>query len=206
MQAVLGDPESATLIGTDIEEERFPNPPRPGITMQIQDIHKPWPKSWNSTFDFVHQTLVLFQTGSKQRDAINSLARLVKPGGWIELMEPQYGEVGDADGLAHRQFLNMLSELWAVRGTKSDFAAGLEGMVQDCGFVDVRSVLLPVGAGPRTKKAAMYNISVETTVGGGKNIVKAGKRRFTPLYYIMRTTLTNSSDSRRTQVHLAGGF
>lgn len=60
--------------------------------MQVQDINKPWPESWNNTFDFVHQTLVLFQAGAKQRDAINSLAKLVKPGGYIELMEPQYGK------------------------------------------------------------------------------------------------------------------
>lgn len=91
-RTVLKDPESATLIGTDIGEDRFPDPPRPGITMQVQDINKPWPESWNNTFDFVHQTLVLFQAGAKQRDAINSLAKLVKPGGYIELMEPQYGK------------------------------------------------------------------------------------------------------------------
>ncbi|KAI0119555.1 S-adenosyl-L-methionine-dependent methyltransferase [Daldinia grandis] len=173
-QASLKDPNSATLIGTDLQD-RFPDPPRPGINLQIQDINEPWPKSWKSTFDYVHQTLVLFQAGPKQREVINSLGELVKPGGWIELMEPQYEATNDNNGLAYKQFLDMLGELWGMRGTKSGFAADLEGIVKDAGFVDVKSVLLPIGIGPKHKDPGLAGVSVESTVGGGKNITIAGK-------------------------------
>ncbi|KAI1648353.1 S-adenosyl-L-methionine-dependent methyltransferase [Daldinia loculata] len=173
-QASLKDPNSATLIGTDLQD-RFPDPPQSGISFQIQDINEPWPKSWKSTFDYVHQTLVLFQAGPKQREAINSLGELVKPGGWIELMEPQYEVTNDNKGPAYKQFLDMLGELWDMRGTKSGFAADLEGIVKDAGFVDVKSVLLPIGIGPKHKDQELAGVSVESTVGGGKNITIAGK-------------------------------
>ncbi|KAI1479755.1 S-adenosyl-L-methionine-dependent methyltransferase [Daldinia eschscholtzii] len=176
-QETLKDPNSATLIGTDLQD-RFPKPPRPGVHLQIQDINEPWPESWKSTFDYVHQTLVLFQAGPKQHEAIHSLGELVKPGGWIELMEPQYDTSSENNEPAFKQFLDMMSELWAMRGTKSDFAAGLEGMVKDAGFVDVKSVLLPIGIGPKHKNPELADVSVESTVGGGKNITIAG--RFIP--------------------------
>ncbi|KAI1084741.1 S-adenosyl-L-methionine-dependent methyltransferase [Whalleya microplaca] len=169
----LKDPDSAELIGTDIQD-RFPDPPWPGISMQIQDINKQWPESWDATFDYVHQTLVLFQAGPGLREVIGSLVKLVKPGGWIELMEPEY-KLNDDDGTAYKQFHNMLCELWAMRGTKSDFAASLEGIIKDAGFKDVKSVLLPIGIGPKTKDAQMANTSVESTVGGARNITIAGK-------------------------------
>ncbi|KAI8966100.1 S-adenosyl-L-methionine-dependent methyltransferase [Daldinia sp. FL1419] len=173
-QASLQDPDSATLVGTDLQD-RFPDPPRPGINLQIQDINEPWPESWKSTFDYVHQTLVLFQAGPKKREAISSLGELVKPGGWIELMEPQYEATDESHGPAYKQFLDMLSELWAMRGTNSSFAAELEDMVKDAGFVDVQSVLLPIGIGPKHKDPKLADISVQSTVGGGKNITIAGK-------------------------------
>ncbi|KAG4218473.1 hypothetical protein PC116_g33047, partial [Phytophthora cactorum] len=66
-------------------------------------------------------------------------------------MEPQYDTTSENNEPAFKQFLDMMSELWAMRGTKSDFAAGLEDMVKNAGFVDVRSVLLPIGIGPKHK-------------------------------------------------------
>ncbi|KAI1097709.1 S-adenosyl-L-methionine-dependent methyltransferase [Jackrogersella minutella] len=171
-QASLKDPGSATLIGTDIQD-RFPDPPRPGVSLHIHDINKPWPEPWGSTFDFVHQTLVLFQAGPNQREALASLARLVKPGGWIELMEPQYGNGENATAAV--QFGDMVRELWGMSGTKPDFAADLEGLLTDAGFVDVASVLLPVGVGPKHKDPALADVSVDSVVAGGKNIVVAEK-------------------------------
>ncbi|OTA82746.1 hypothetical protein M434DRAFT_400918 [Hypoxylon sp. CO27-5] len=171
-QASLKDPDSATLIGTDIQD-RFPDPPRKGISMHIQDINKPWPESWKGTFDYVHQTLVLFQAGDKKREAVAALGELVKPGGWIELAEPQY-ERTDGEGPAFKQFYDMICELWAMRSTKPDFAADIEGLVRDAGFEDVRSVLLRVGMGPKHKGPNLAKASVESTMGGARNITVAG--------------------------------
>ncbi|KAI2472082.1 hypothetical protein F4781DRAFT_428614 [Annulohypoxylon bovei var. microspora] len=131
-QAALKDPGSATLIGTDLED-RFPDPPRPGISLQIQDINEPWPADWQGTFDYA---------GNKQREALSALAGLVKPGGWIELMEPEY-EKGEGAGRAYAQFHDMMAELWAMKGTKGDFAKDIEGLVKEAGFVDVASIGMP---------------------------------------------------------------
>ncbi|OTB02493.1 hypothetical protein M426DRAFT_322586 [Hypoxylon sp. CI-4A] len=175
-QAALQDPGSATLIGTDIQD-RFPDPPRPGVAMRIQDINAPWPAEWKGTFDFAHQTLVLFQAGPGLREVLTAFAELVKPGGWIELMEPNYTapEIEIEHGPAHTQFLDMLGELWALRNTQSDFAAGLEAILRDAGFVDVKSVLLPVGFGAAHRDPELREVSVESIMGGAKNMELAGK-------------------------------
>ncbi|KAI1460476.1 S-adenosyl-L-methionine-dependent methyltransferase [Annulohypoxylon moriforme] len=173
IQAALKDSASATLIGTDLQN-RFPDPPRQGISLRIQNINAPWPEEWKGSFDYVHQALVLFQAGTKQREAVAAIGELVKPGGWIELMEPEY-EKKDGDGKAFGEFQDMMAELWGMRGVKSDFAKGVEGLVKQAGFVDVREELLPVGIGPMHKDPKMREVSVESTVGGGRNIVTAEK-------------------------------
>lgn len=65
-------------------------------------------------------------------------------------------------------------------GHEERFAADLEGIVKDAGFVDVKSVLLPIGIGPKHKDPGLAGVSVESTVGGGKNITIAGKCKSIP--------------------------
>ncbi|KAI1388565.1 S-adenosyl-L-methionine-dependent methyltransferase [Hypoxylon trugodes] len=167
-QASLKNPDSATLIGTDLQD-RFPNPPRPGIQLQTQDITKPWPESWKSDFDYVHQSLVLFQARPKLSEVVNSIAELVKPGGWIELTEPQPDDSG-SEGPVFTQFINTMRELWTLKGTPKDYASNLEGIIKDAGFVDVKSILLPVGMGAKFKKPELADASAENMVAGAKNI------------------------------------
>lgn len=126
----------------------------------------------------MHQTLVIYQAGPKLRKVLGALTELVKPGGWIELMEPQYG-FGDDGGPAYKQFGAMVNELWDLRGTKSDFASDLEPFLKDAGFVDVKTVVLSVGVGPKAKSPDIADITVQSMIGGGKNIPLAAKRKCT---------------------------
>jgi gliotoxin biosynthesis N-methyltransferase len=85
----LGDPDSAVLIGTDIASFPELSGLPPNITLERQNIMEDWPTGWKGTFDLVHQRNVLPYTGSLEDavETVRRLAGLVKPGGWIQLVD-----------------------------------------------------------------------------------------------------------------------
>ncbi|KAL7823177.1 hypothetical protein V8C26DRAFT_435428 [Trichoderma gracile] len=96
----LDHPETAELIGTDIAE--LPPLEMPSnITLTKQDILRPWPEKWEAYFDFVHQRTALSVTGDMERavDAVRRLIALLKPGGWIQIVDTTLplGEVEEGD-------------------------------------------------------------------------------------------------------------
>jgi hypothetical protein len=54
---------SHELFGADINPNFFPRSPSPNTTFQVQDVTKPWPTKWKSTFDLVHSRLGLAGCG-----------------------------------------------------------------------------------------------------------------------------------------------
>jgi hypothetical protein len=89
LRSMLAYPDSATLIGTDIApfEQNMDEPDY--IEWHKQDINADWPEIWQGTFDFVHQRAVVSSTGDwyGAAKATIRLARLAKPGGYIQLVD-----------------------------------------------------------------------------------------------------------------------
>ncbi|KAJ9647554.1 hypothetical protein H2204_000183 [Knufia peltigerae] len=101
LHSLLAQPESATLIGTDIApfEDNVGKPDY--VEWQKQDINEEWPASWQNTFDFVHQRAVIANAGSWDGavKAVTRLAKLVKPGAWVQLVDStmQEGDILESD-------------------------------------------------------------------------------------------------------------
>ncbi|KAM0251444.1 hypothetical protein ACHAQJ_008195 [Trichoderma viride] len=96
----LADPESAELVGTDIAP--FPPLDLPdNITLAKQDILQPWPEKWEAYFDLVHQRNALSVTGGMEGAvaAVKRFIGLIKPGGWIQLVDGSVmtGELAEGD-------------------------------------------------------------------------------------------------------------
>ncbi|KAL7936567.1 hypothetical protein V8C35DRAFT_332901 [Trichoderma chlorosporum] len=96
----LAHPESAELIGTDIAA--YPPLDLPeNITLERQNILKPWPEKWEAHFDFVHQRTALAVTGGMNQaiEAVRRLIELLKPGGWIQIVDGTLitGEIVEGD-------------------------------------------------------------------------------------------------------------
>lgn len=141
--------QRATLIGTDISEAKFPKTKAPTpIHLEIQSITSPWPKEWHGTFDLVQQRLVLGACGSFPfGEAIKNLAGLLKPGGWIQLIEPDQ-TCGVADGPAMCQFIELVTWVIEAMGGHTRYASSIKQWLRDAGVVDVeeRSIPLFLGA------------------------------------------------------------
>ncbi|RYP43673.1 hypothetical protein DL768_009791 [Monosporascus sp. mg162] len=138
-----------TLVGTDVTNVRFPKGGvAPLISLQTQSITEPWPQEWKGNFDLVQQRLVLGACGSFPfAEATKNLAELVRPGGWIQMIEPDQ-ICGIDDGPAMRDFITLVTWVFEDMGGNARYAYDMKRWVQEAGIVDVeeRSVPLFLGA------------------------------------------------------------
>ncbi|KAI0401585.1 S-adenosyl-L-methionine-dependent methyltransferase [Xylaria palmicola] len=139
----------ATLIGTDVTDVKFPkSADSASVSFHVQSITKPWPQEWKQSFDLVQQRLVLGACGSFPfAEAVKNLTELVKPGGWIQLIEPDQ-TCGVTDGPAMRDFITLVSWVFENMGGNVRYAYEVKGWLQEAGMVEVeeRSIPLFLGA------------------------------------------------------------
>lgn len=162
------------FVGTDIDASNFPanphgqtnfpaNPPH-GQTYFAQDINKPWPEEWKETFDFVHQRLALVGSGPAAQQAIGNLAALVKPGGWIQLIEAT-NDLPEETGPAMRNFVTIMKGVFSMFGASLSLGNDLPALVKTAGFENVqdRIAMLKLGAKnpkPRIAAQGIYSTGV----------------------------------------------
>jgi hypothetical protein len=122
---MLARPKSCDLIGTDVTNERFPATPSQGVTLTVQNSLGPWPDSFVQFFDLVHQRLVLLGTGAKSKECVVALTSLVRPGGWIQLVELEDGSAEPSgNGEQMRLFKALFREVAAGMGSNLSFQGG----------------------------------------------------------------------------------
>ena len=144
---LAGSFPNAQFTGTDISTSLFPHTPPSNIAFLEQDISKPWPMDLLNKYDLVHQRLVLLHHGPNLTNIINGLCELVKPGGWIQLVE---GDINDHTqvGPAGTQFLTVVSEFVSTLGGSGDFLDRIPDLLDKNGFdrVQVRHFTTRLGA------------------------------------------------------------
>ncbi|KAI9713117.1 MAG: hypothetical protein M1820_001102 [Bogoriella megaspora] len=132
---------SNTWVGTDIEDSYFPENPPSDTSYHHQSMTEPWHKDWEGSFDLVHSRMALPGVGMKPlEDAVKGLIALVKPGGWIQLVEMDWdGWNNGPEGTIFRI---------AIKDLISTVSSG-QG-------VDLREKLIPI-----FKAAGLENIDYE---------------------------------------------
>ncbi|KAL9125342.1 MAG: hypothetical protein Q9217_005443 [Psora testacea] len=93
-------PPDSTLVGFDIANHLFPTPPQLpenlDISFATQSLTEPFPSSWTSAFDLVHQRFIWGSLPTSAIDpALQNLVRATKPGGWLQLVDVDM--IGTAD-------------------------------------------------------------------------------------------------------------
>ncbi|MCJ1352293.1 MAG: hypothetical protein MMC33_002277 [Icmadophila ericetorum] len=153
------------FIGTDVNPSVFPKSPPPGQTYQVQDINKPWPATWHNYFDIVHQRLTLVGAGQHGQAVVSNLAELVKPGGWIQLIEGE-NMIDEKDGPAMHDFLKLMKDTFTLMGANIHFARDMAGWLKAVGFEDVQDRLFDsyLGATNKDPKLAQHGV-ISSSVG-----------------------------------------
>lgn len=159
--------KDSVLIGTDSVERMFPPTPPEGISLQVQRVDKPWPQSWLGTFDYVHQRLVL--PGCEYcpaATAVKNLCDLVKPGGWVEILEQDHNPPSPG---AFERAESMIREIFTVNGFGYDYPLRIKKWLEDAGMQDVRQEVIdvPVGAlNPNPEMAQKSTWQISSALAG----------------------------------------
>lgn len=130
-------PSKPQFIGTDIESKLFPVPSTlpSNIRFQVQSVLN-LPPEWTEKFTVVHQRLLV--AGLRAHEwprAFGELYRVTKPGGWIQVLEPEAWTSGPALG----KLTELLFRLAEDQGTMwRDIAQRIPTFLEQSGFINVR--------------------------------------------------------------------
>lgn len=144
-------PKGVTVIGTDINTSLFPPPSQlaPNVTLSpISTLS--FPADWSGRFKLVNQRmLVAGFTLPLWREALKELYRVLEPGGWIQLLDLRFGDIGDFPNHPKlEKFRALQEELWRQRGLITHLERVLPVLIEEVGFVGGHSVTGKIPMGP----------------------------------------------------------
>lgn len=149
------------LVGADLTPGFFPAAPHTALIRQ--DIQRPWPKGLHGTFDIFHQRTGLASARVvPPEQCVKQLTQLLKPGGWIQLMEMDLMETHE-DGPAAKEFIGVLMAMFKKIGSQPKFnlPGQMMRMLRDAGLVDVREEVVRVPSGRRWGDPEMVNLNID---------------------------------------------
>ncbi|KAK4868051.1 hypothetical protein LT330_007249 [Penicillium expansum] len=167
LHASLPSTSGHQYIGVDSLSKLFSSNLPSQITLKEQRIDATWPAEWQGYFDYVHQRLVL--PGSEhithQQTVIN-LCQLVKPGGWIELIEQDH-DTPNPGGMAKAE--KVIRELFTQAGHGYDYPRRLREFLENASMEDIKVEVfdIPIGAlNPDPELAAKSTWQVRSALEG----------------------------------------
>ena len=144
---------NANVVGLDIND---PGPDEPsqgaGLSPRAENYAfvagnilegLPFP---DASFDFVHQRLLFFAIpGDRWQFVVSELARVTRPGGWVELVEGRYGY--DPMGPVAERLSNVMLPAVQRSGVDPRHSAHLDQFLRAAGLqrVEQHTAKLPVG-------------------------------------------------------------
>ncbi|KAF2806144.1 uncharacterized protein BDZ99DRAFT_466411 [Mytilinidion resinicola] len=150
-----------SLHGVDIGSALFPPKSGPYESLELHelDARAPVPPSlgWEGSFDLIHQRLLIWGFQKKDWPAVlkNQLS-LLKPGGWIQLVESQWVDRDHPFDAA--QYPNLAKQTtlqkWSTDAFGMDIfiAYNLEDHLRELGFQNVSKQQFELGYGAKAKE------------------------------------------------------
>lgn len=142
----------------------------PAFVFCNQSITQDWPQAWEHSFDYVHQRLTL--AGAAQTpviDCVTRLVQLVKPGGWIELVEADFTGPS-TNGPAMKQFETMMRQFLTAVGVGFEYARPLKAYLQGAELRNVHERIFNISYGAACKDAQIATKSVSHLVTASKGL------------------------------------
>ncbi|KAI6355908.1 hypothetical protein MCOR25_008064 [Pyricularia grisea] len=162
-------------VGTDIEDQYFPTNPPADTTYHHQSMTEPWPEKWRGYFDLVHSRMALPGVGIFPLEtAVKNLISLVKPGGWIQLVEVEWNDW--QMGPEGTVFRDAIKDLFSVvtGGQGVDLREKLIPMLEGAGLVNInyKIIVTPHGARASDKIRSTSEASLFATAMGVSTTTK----------------------------------
>jgi hypothetical protein len=148
-----------------------------GLELRHQDTTAPWPSSDLNTFDLVHQRLGLFGLTSQQLPiAIAGLISVVKPGGWIQLVDADLTGPEAQPDSPMAGFVKLIKALLGKTDDSADaFAHKLKCMLGGTGLVDVHERILDARYGALNPSVEFAQKSTLSSVLASEGMVAVAR-------------------------------
>lgn len=165
-----------TYVGTDNNPSLFPQVLPPDTSFSVHNIAREWPADLHSTFDLVHQRLT--PPGAAPTplpQIIRQLFALLKPGGWIQLVEAE--QEGPDSGPVFQEFLDLVRALFTTTGAGWHYAKDMRGWLEEAGAVDVDECVVHMAFGVKNPDKELAEMSAQCTAKAMDGLVKHAKSK-----------------------------
>ncbi|GAW02522.1 hypothetical protein LENED_004184 [Lentinula edodes] len=124
----------------DISSAQFPSTHPPEIHFSVNSIVNLPNPDWTDTFSFAHQRLlVAAMNNTLWRSAVAELFRVIKPGGWVELVEIEAQDFSSwSVGPNSTKLASLINALYGGKGVIGDLSVYLPVILKEAGFVNVQ--------------------------------------------------------------------
>ncbi|KAH8773843.1 methyltransferase-like protein type 11 [Diaporthe sp. PMI_573] len=175
LRKTLPDPSIHNYVGTDLNPALFPQSVPADTRFQVHNIAHEWPAELHSTFDLVHQRLTLpgAAPAAPLPGALRQLFRLVKPGGWVQLVEAE--QEGPGSGPVFHEFLRLVRALFDATGAGWHYACDMRGWLEGEGAVDVGECVVDLRFGAMNPDPRMADMSATSTAKAMDGLVRHAK-------------------------------
>ncbi|KAF7322405.1 hypothetical protein HMN09_00018500 [Mycena chlorophos] len=175
--AATVDP-SVEFIGVDIESGLFPEAPPQNLSFRVNSVLE-LPAEWSDTFTLVHQRLLLLGLQIPQwPQALEEIFRVVRPGGWVQLLEmaPIDAKIEQGSRPYTEKLTAILHSVMTARKLYLNVAHDLPKLLADAGFVDIQrdSRFQKVGKTPGEDDTESKNNTIGIFRGIKTPVLKAG--------------------------------
>ncbi|PGH32100.1 hypothetical protein GX50_05116 [[Emmonsia] crescens] len=152
--------QSAQVIGLDLSPIQ-PSWVPPNLKFYIDDVEKEWAYGPDDAFDVIHARQMGGSIGNWEKLAKSCFDHM-KPGGWIELQEPQTLITSDDDtsskATATNEFLSLSNKAAEQFGKELNMAPKYKQYLLDAGFVDVKDEVFKTPIGPWAKDPKLKEV------------------------------------------------
>ncbi|TVY91136.1 Methyltransferase [Lachnellula willkommii] len=161
-------------IGIDLNPKFLPLSYPPDFEFYTHNIGEPWPESEHSTFDLVHQRLSLPGAAPYPlSQAVHNIFQLVKPGGWIQLVEAE--QIAPDSGPVFVEFLELVKDVFNATGAGWEYAKNLKGWLEAEGAVDIGEISVDMCLGATNKEKSLIEKGASSTAGAMRGLVMHAK-------------------------------
>ncbi|PQE06890.1 methyltransferase protein [Rutstroemia sp. NJR-2017a BVV2] len=161
-----GSSKNNTYVGTDINSKILPTSFPPDFDFYLHNFGTAWPSKAHASFDLAHQRLSLpGAVPYSLPQAVRNILELVKPGGWIQLVEAE--QIAPNSGPVFLEFLELVREL------------------EESGAVDIQEISVDMILGPSNEKIELVEKGASSTAGAMHGLVMHAKAMN------LRTSLSN---------------
>lgn len=127
---------------------------------------------WTNTFDLVHMRFGLAAAAEwGPPKVIASLVTLVKPGGWAQLVEPDWRDTTGC-GPALAELLTLFGEIFDKMGTGADYAQKLDTWLADNSLQNIETRSFTIRIGAKNPEAELGRAGAQVICQAATSMVK----------------------------------